>query len=67
MANAPFKVLGWCPDRKVIYYQHRQTGQIAYITPSAQATPLLKLAPHHYWESPESERRSKPDWANAAV
>jgi len=65
MANAPFKVLGWCPDRKVIYYQHRQTGQIAYITPSAQATPLLKLAPHHYWESPESERRSKPDWAEA--
>ena len=51
MADAPFKVLGWCPDRKVIWYQHRQTGQIAHISPSAQATPHLKLAPADFWES----------------
>lgn len=51
MAEAPFKVLGWCPERKAIWYQHRQTGQIASITPSAQAAPLLKLAPASYWET----------------
>ena len=51
MADAPFKVLGWCPDRKVIYYQHRQTGQIACITPAAQGGPLLKLAPLTHWET----------------
>lgn len=45
-----FKVLGWCPDRRRIYYQHSQTGQIAYITPSAQAGPLLQLAPRSHWE-----------------
>jgi putative DNA primase/helicase len=48
---ADFKVLGWCSDRKLIYYQHRQTGQIAYIAPSAQAAPLLKLAPLDMWET----------------
>ena len=51
MAEAPFKVLGWCTDRKLIYYQHRQTGQIAYIAPSAQAASLLKLAPLEMWET----------------
>jgi len=45
-----FKVLGWCADRRRIYYQHSQTGQIAYITPSAQAGPLLQLAPRSHWE-----------------
>ena len=65
MAEAPFKVLGWCTDRKVIYYQHRQTGQIAYITPSAQATPLLKLAPADFWES-QYPGRLGTDWVTAA-
>ena len=51
MAEAPFKVLGWCADRRRIYYQHRQTGQIAHITPSAQAGTLLQLAPRSHWES----------------
>lgn len=68
MANAPFKVLGWCPDRKVIYYQHRQTGQIANITPSVQAAPLLKLAPLEFWETNFSSERSpsRVDWTKAA-
>ena len=65
MADAPFKVLGWCPDRKVIYYQHRQTGQIAYIRPSAQATPLLSLAPADYWESLYPGRFGT-DWVKAS-
>jgi hypothetical protein len=65
MANAPFKVLGWCPDRKVIYYQHRKTGQIAYIRPSAQATPLLSLAPADYWETLYPGRFGT-DWVKAS-
>ena len=65
MANAPFNVLGWCTDRKVIYYQHRQTGQIACITPSAQAAPLLKLAPAGHWESKYPSRLGT-DWVKAS-
>jgi len=65
MAEHPFKVLGWCPDRKVIYYQHRQTGQIAYIRPSAQATPLLSLAPADYWKSLYPGRLGT-DWVKAS-
>jgi hypothetical protein len=49
MAEAPFKVLGWCPERKLIWYQHRQTGQIDAIHATAQAGPLLKLAPMDWW------------------
>lgn len=64
MAEAPFKVLGWCPDRKVIWYQHRQTGQISYITPSAQATPLLKLAPASHWKTLHPGRLGT-DWTAA--
>jgi len=67
MAEAPFKVLGWCPDRKVIWYQHRQTGQIASITPLAQATPLLKLAPLGFWEKefPNEGGKLPVDWVAA--
>ena len=65
MAEQPFKVLGWCSDRKVVYYQERQTGQIAYITPSAQATPLLKLAPVEYWEDLYPGRLGT-DWVKAS-
>lgn len=64
MAEAPFKVLGWCPDRKVIWYQHRKTGQIAYITPSAQASPLLKLAPASHWKKLHPGRLGT-DWTAA--
>lgn len=62
-----FKVLGWCPERRAIWYQHRQTGQIAYITPSAQATPLLKLAPAEFWEQefPSESSRQPIDWVAA--
>ncbi len=66
MAELPFKVLGWCPDRKVIWYQHRQTGQIASITPSANATPLLKLAPASFWEKDCKGERDLTDWTKAA-
>lgn len=63
-----YKVLGWCPDRKIIWYQHRQTGQIACITPSAQATPLLKLAPLEVWKRNFSSDKSPGgvDWTKAA-
>jgi hypothetical protein len=50
MANAYYKVLGWCSDRRRIYYQERKTGQIGSITASASAGPLLQLAPRSYWE-----------------
>ena len=66
MAELPFKVLGWCPDRKVIWYQHRQTGQIASITPSANATPLLKLAPASFWGKDCKGERDLTDWTKAA-
>lgn len=65
MAEYPFNILGWCPDRKVIYYQHRQTGQIANITPSSQPTPLLKLAPAGFWES-QHPSKVGADWIAAA-
>jgi len=51
MAEHPFKVLGWSADRQRIHYQHRQTGQIDAILASAQAGPLLKLAPLSWWSS----------------
>ena len=49
--TAPYRVLGWCADRQRIYYQHRQTGQIAAIKPAANANPLLQLAPIEWWET----------------
>jgi hypothetical protein len=57
MANAYYKVLGWCSDRRRIYYQERKTGQIGSITASASAGPLLQLAPRSYWE--EKHRSEK--------
>ena len=70
MDEVPFKVLGWCTERKVIWYQHRQTGQIANITPSAQATPLLKLAPQKYWKDNFPQENEKAAggiaWTKAA-
>lgn len=70
MDEVPFKVLGWCTERKVIWYQHRQTGQIANITPSAQATPLLKLAPQKYWKDKYPQENEKAvggiAWTKAA-
>ncbi len=47
----PYRILGWCPDRKQIHYQHSETGQIASIRPSAQASSLLPLAPLGHWET----------------
>ena len=51
MAELPFKVLGWSADRQRIHYQHRKTGQIDAIPATAQAGPLLKLAPMDWWMS----------------
>ncbi len=63
----PFRVLGWCPDRSRIYYQHRETGQIASIKPAAQAGPLLQLAPIGWWATchPGGRNGSGIDWAGA--
>jgi hypothetical protein len=63
-AGDPFRVLGWCPDRSRVFYQHRQTGQIASIKPAAQAGPLLQLAPIGWWASLHPGGRSI-DWAAA--
>jgi hypothetical protein len=62
----PYRILGWCPDRSRIHYQHRETGQIAHITPAAQAGPLLQLAPIGWWASFHPTRNgSGADWASA--
>jgi hypothetical protein len=46
-----FQVLGWCADRRKVWYRHRQTAQIASAVPYGQAE-LLKLAPlAHWWGS----------------
>jgi len=64
VAEHPFKVLGWSSDREKIYYQHRQTGQIANIKPTASPGPLLQLAPINWWADRQTGG-SKPDWAGA--
>jgi len=47
----PYQVLGWCTDRRKVWYRHRQTAQIASAVPYGQAE-LLKLAPlQHWWDS----------------
>jgi hypothetical protein len=50
-AELPFKVLGWCPQRKNIYYQHRDTGQVADIHVNNTAGTLLKLASLEWWQA----------------
>lgn len=62
--SAPYRVLGWCADRSRIYYQHRQTGQIASIKPSAAAGPLLQLAPIGWWEA-YYPKKNELSWAAA--
>ena len=63
--NRPYRVLGWCAERKQIWYQHRQTGQIASIKPTATAGPLLQLAPIGWWESFHSNGKDGIDWPGA--
>lgn len=47
----PYQVLGWCTDRRKVWYRHRQTAQIASAVPYGQAE-LLKLAPlAHWWDT----------------
>jgi hypothetical protein len=47
----PYQVLGWCVDRRKVWYRHRQTAQIASAVPYGQAE-LLKLAPlAHWWDT----------------
>jgi hypothetical protein len=62
----PFRILGWCPDRSRIHYQHRETGQIASIKPAAQAGPLLQLARIGWWATFHPARNgSGIDWPGA--
>lgn len=61
----PFRVLGWCSERSRIYYQHRQTGQIAVIKPAAQAGPLLQLAPIAWWSTHHGKGKGGIDWPSA--
>jgi hypothetical protein len=60
----PFRILGWCPDRQRVHYQHGTTGQIASIKPSGSAE-LLKLAPLPYWEALYPSKTGT-DWNAAA-
>ncbi|MEI7666794.1 MAG: hypothetical protein WCI65_12180 [Synechococcaceae cyanobacterium ELA263] len=47
----PYQVLGWCTERRKVWYRHRQTAQIASALPYGQAE-LLKLAPlQHWWDA----------------
>ena len=47
----PYQVLGWCTDRRKVWYRHRKTAQIASDVPYGQAE-LLKLAPlQHWWDT----------------
>lgn len=62
----PYRILGWCPDRSRIHYQHRETGQIASIKPAAQAGPLLQLARIDWWATLHPARNgSGIDWPGA--
>lgn len=66
-----YQVLGWCADRRKVWYRHRQTAQIASAVPYGQAE-LLKLAPLEYWRGKYAQRNKKTgevvgyDWAQAA-
>ena len=65
-----FKVLGWDADRKVVFYRHRQTSQIASVKPYGPAE-LLKLAPAAHWEKEHPRINDKgevigPAWTDAA-
>jgi hypothetical protein len=48
--NPPFTVVGWDTKREQVWYQHRQTGQLAQIR-AQQKSNLLQLAPVRHWES----------------
>ena len=66
----PYQVLGWCADRRRVWYRHRQTAQIASAGPYGQAE-LLKLAPlQHWWDTYPIENDDgkviRCNWAQAA-
>lgn len=66
----PYQVLGWCIDRRKVWYRHRQTAQIASAVPYGQAE-LLKLAPlAHWWGSypikNDDGKVIRCNWAQAA-
>ena len=66
----PYQVLGWCADRRKVWYRHRQTAQIASAVPYGQAE-LLKLAPlAHWWDTYPIENEDgeviRCNWAQAA-
>jgi putative DNA primase/helicase len=66
----PYQVLGWCADRRKVWYRHRQTAQIASAVPYGQAE-LLKLAPlAHWWNTypitNDDDEVIRCNWAQAA-
>ncbi len=66
-AAAPFRVLGWDTPRKLIWFQHRETGQISAIRPGPSFDRLLPLGLLGYWEAtyPADQRAGGVDWARA--
>jgi putative DNA primase/helicase len=66
-AAAPYRVLGWDRDRRRIWYQHRETAQISWISPGPSFDRLLPLAPLRYWEEayPSGNRNGGADWLRA--
>lgn len=45
----PYRVLGWCPKRIDIWYQHAATGQISCFKPTTSPNGPLCLAPLEWW------------------
>ena len=65
-AAAPFRVLGWDAQRQRIWFQHRETAQIASVNPGPSFDRLVPLAPLEYWESTYPDFRSGgADWQRA--
>lgn len=62
---APYRVLGWCSDRSRVFYQYRQTGQIASIKPASQPGSLLQLALIGWWKHRHPGEKGPVDWAAA--
>lgn len=52
LGTPPFILKGWDQARKVIHYQHRDTGQLGSIPPpnGSGTSGLLALAPVEWWE-----------------
>ena len=69
LAAPPFILKGWDRPRKLIHYQHRETGQLGSISPPNGSGPsgLLALAPIAWWEAayPNPDGRPGVRWPDA--